>query len=427
MSELKAVIQAGGRGTRLAPYSTVLPKALMPVGEGTVIDHLLNGFRDAGVVEVIVTVSKFGPLIRSYCGDGSRWNLNIDYLTEDVPLGHDRRTEPAAGAAAGAVLRGQLRHLHRPRAQGPAGHPQQRVGRGHRGRHPADGQHRLRGHRPHRWPHDRLPGEAQPGVLGEHRDLLHEPRGLRVHPARPGRSASTISCAPCWSAARRSVSTSTWAAGSTSDGSRTSARPRNRPRTRSPRTRSSEVPMQALPMIELGAPVLGDAEKQALIAVLDDRWLTMGERVRAFERAFADLHGVDDAVAVSSATAALQLILAAFDIGRGRRGPRAVHELRGHGGGRRARGRHAGVRRHRGGGPPAHVARRGPPRGHPAHPGDHGHALRRVRGRPRGLAALRRRTRAPVVRGRGARGRSDRRDGHRAATPPRSASSPTRT
>ena len=49
VSELKAVIQAGGRGTRLAPYSTVLPKALMPVGEGTVIDHLLNRFRDAGV------------------------------------------------------------------------------------------------------------------------------------------------------------------------------------------------------------------------------------------------------------------------------------------------------------------------------------------------------------------------------------------
>ncbi len=70
-------------------------------------------------------------------------------------------------------------------------------------------------------------------------------------------------------------------------------------------------------MIELGAPVLGDAEKQALIAVLDDQWLTMGPRVRAFERAFADLHRVDDAVAVSSATAALQLILAAFDIGAG--------------------------------------------------------------------------------------------------------------
>jgi dTDP-4-amino-4,6-dideoxygalactose transaminase len=72
-----------------------------------------------------------------------------------------------------------------------------------------------------------------------------------------------------------------------------------------------------LPMIELGAPVLGEAEKQALVAVVDDRWLTMGGRVRGFERAFADLHRVDDAVAVGSATAALQLILAAFDIGAG--------------------------------------------------------------------------------------------------------------
>ncbi len=72
-----------------------------------------------------------------------------------------------------------------------------------------------------------------------------------------------------------------------------------------------------LPMIELGAPVLGEAEKQALVAVIDDRWLTMGDRVRAFERAFADLHRVDDAVAVGSATAALQLILAAFDVGAG--------------------------------------------------------------------------------------------------------------
>ena len=70
-------------------------------------------------------------------------------------------------------------------------------------------------------------------------------------------------------------------------------------------------------MIELGAPVLGEAEKQALLEVIDDRWLTMGDRVRRFERSFADLHQVDDAVAVSSATAALQLILAAFDIGAG--------------------------------------------------------------------------------------------------------------
>ncbi len=75
--------------------------------------------------------------------------------------------------------------------------------------------------------------------------------------------------------------------------------------------------VQAPPLIELGAPALGEAEKQALLAVIDDRWLTMGDRVRRFERAFADLHGVDDAVAVGSATAALQLVLAAFDVGPG--------------------------------------------------------------------------------------------------------------
>jgi len=87
VGELKAVIQSGGQGSRLAPYSTVLPKALMPIGEGTVVDHLLSRFRDAGVTQVIMTVNRFGPLIRSYCGDGSRWNLDIEYVTEDVPLG----------------------------------------------------------------------------------------------------------------------------------------------------------------------------------------------------------------------------------------------------------------------------------------------------------------------------------------------------
>jgi NDP-sugar pyrophosphorylase family protein len=85
--ELKAVIQAGGRGTRLAPYSTVLPKALMPLGEGTVIDGILEQFSDTGVKTVFITVSKFGPLIRSYCGDGSRWGLDIEYVTEEEPLG----------------------------------------------------------------------------------------------------------------------------------------------------------------------------------------------------------------------------------------------------------------------------------------------------------------------------------------------------
>lgn len=97
MEGLKAVIQAGGRGTRLAPYSTVLPKALMPVGDGTVIDSLLDLFKSAGVTDVYVTVSKYGQLIRSYCGDGSRWNLAIHYVDELAPLGTIGPLRPIRG------------------------------------------------------------------------------------------------------------------------------------------------------------------------------------------------------------------------------------------------------------------------------------------------------------------------------------------
>jgi dTDP-4-amino-4,6-dideoxygalactose transaminase len=77
------------------------------------------------------------------------------------------------------------------------------------------------------------------------------------------------------------------------------------------------VTLSTLPVIELGAPLLGEPEKQALAEVIDSRWLTMGDRVRRFEQAFAELHEVEDAVAVNSATAALQLSLAAFDVGSG--------------------------------------------------------------------------------------------------------------
>jgi dTDP-4-amino-4,6-dideoxygalactose transaminase len=70
-------------------------------------------------------------------------------------------------------------------------------------------------------------------------------------------------------------------------------------------------------LIELGAPTLGEVEKRALCAVIDDGWLTMGERVRRFEELFAAMHGASDAVAVNSATAALHLSLQVFDIGRG--------------------------------------------------------------------------------------------------------------
>jgi dTDP-4-amino-4,6-dideoxygalactose transaminase len=69
--------------------------------------------------------------------------------------------------------------------------------------------------------------------------------------------------------------------------------------------------------ILLSSPQLGEEEKQALCEVIDSGWITMGETVAAFERAFAVLHGVNNAVAVNSGTAALHLSLRALNIGPG--------------------------------------------------------------------------------------------------------------
>jgi dTDP-4-amino-4,6-dideoxygalactose transaminase len=70
-------------------------------------------------------------------------------------------------------------------------------------------------------------------------------------------------------------------------------------------------------MLLVSEPVLGMDEKAALAAVIDSGWITMGDRVREFEQAFARLHEADDSIAVSSCTAALHLILHALDIGPG--------------------------------------------------------------------------------------------------------------
>jgi dTDP-4-amino-4,6-dideoxygalactose transaminase len=70
-------------------------------------------------------------------------------------------------------------------------------------------------------------------------------------------------------------------------------------------------------MINLSEPLVGEDEKQALCAVIDSRWLTMGERVTQFEEAFAQLHGMPAAIAVNSCTAGLHLCLLAHNIGPG--------------------------------------------------------------------------------------------------------------
>lgn len=84
---MKAVIQAGGKGARLRPYTMVLPKPLMPVGELPVIELLIKWLRRNGISEVVITTGYLGHLIKSLCGDGSNWDMTIHYSDETEPLG----------------------------------------------------------------------------------------------------------------------------------------------------------------------------------------------------------------------------------------------------------------------------------------------------------------------------------------------------
>lgn len=88
MSEpAEAVIMAGGRGTRLHPYTAVLPKPLMPVGDRAVLEWLLLHLRRHGIRSVILAVNHLRQLIQAYFGDGTALGLRIEYVVEEQPLG----------------------------------------------------------------------------------------------------------------------------------------------------------------------------------------------------------------------------------------------------------------------------------------------------------------------------------------------------
>jgi len=85
---MKAVILAGGKGTRLAPFTTVLPKPLLPLGEIPIVEIILRQLKHYGVTDVTLACGYLSQLIRTYL-DNSRISeeLRIDYHWEDKPLG----------------------------------------------------------------------------------------------------------------------------------------------------------------------------------------------------------------------------------------------------------------------------------------------------------------------------------------------------
>jgi NDP-mannose synthase len=87
LGEMRAIVLCGGRGTRLAPYTTVLPKPLMPLGDMPILELLFRQLRQAGAGRVTLAVGYLGALLMAYFGDGAKLGLDVDYSLEDEPLG----------------------------------------------------------------------------------------------------------------------------------------------------------------------------------------------------------------------------------------------------------------------------------------------------------------------------------------------------
>jgi len=84
---MHAVILAGGKGVRLRPYTTTLPKPLMPIGDKhAILEIVLDQLAGCGFTSVTLAINHLGPLIKAFVGDGSRWQLTVDYIEEDRPL-----------------------------------------------------------------------------------------------------------------------------------------------------------------------------------------------------------------------------------------------------------------------------------------------------------------------------------------------------
>ncbi len=84
---LKAMVLAAGAGTRLRPLTYETPKPMVPVVNRPVIHHVLDNLLKHGVKDVMVNLYAHADQVRGYCGDGSRWSLNVQYSLEPKLLG----------------------------------------------------------------------------------------------------------------------------------------------------------------------------------------------------------------------------------------------------------------------------------------------------------------------------------------------------
>lgn len=107
---MKAVILAGGAGTRLQPLTTELPKPMVSLFGKPVLEHILLLLRKNGVKEAAITLHYLPEAVTGYFGDGSDWGMHLEYFYREGAAGHRRRCASLPGLfGPGGLYRHQRR------------------------------------------------------------------------------------------------------------------------------------------------------------------------------------------------------------------------------------------------------------------------------------------------------------------------------
>ena len=84
---MKGIILAGGRGTRLAPYTTIIPKPLLPIDDVPILDVVIRQLAQHGITHLTMAVGYLAELLMAYFADGRKYGVELSYAKEEEPLG----------------------------------------------------------------------------------------------------------------------------------------------------------------------------------------------------------------------------------------------------------------------------------------------------------------------------------------------------